>query len=373
MDNDLITGQWIGRVSGLNEGGIIVEAEVLNSTLRAVVYFYDDDPELPNFFAVLNGNASNEIYSLVRIYPFDKSGREVPFANFGAVYPGVSFDPEIGLKLSFESDVIHIHAKYRKGTSTGIASRRSLGDIGRTSNERAESVTWEKFKHEVSGLPLREHIFRGQGQPWPLKTSFHRTKRSLMNEYVANDIPQLSFAFTTLKPQFMNLTNPVIFYSFLGFLQHHGFPTPLLDWTYSPYIAAYFAALDGNSSETNAKPMRIFLFDWASWSAVFPSIDQLILKDLHFSPMRAFPIENERAVTQQSVFAMTNVDDIEGYLFECERRAARNFLRIFDISHTERDKILDDLEMMGITAASLFPGPEGICRAERRRRFDTYK
>ncbi len=373
MDHDLITGQWIGSVSGQNNGRVIIEADVIEEMMYIDIYFYDAEASNPNFFARFSTNAAKQISKTVRINPFDKTGSEVSSYNFATLFPGVQYDPELPLHLEFDQNLVRIRAESRDGVTIGTASRRSNEQIIGASNQRAELVTWAQFKSQVSLLPLRSQIFRGQGQPWPLRTSFHRTKRSLIYEYVSDDVRHLSHAFSNLKPQFLNLRDPVVFLSFLSFLQHHGYPTPLLDWTYSPYIASYFAALDNKTNTSTKQNLRVFLFDWAGWNANFPSIDQFVFKNLHFTPMSAFPIENERAVSQQSVFSMTNLSDIEDYLYSCEDLVGRKFLRIFDISHTERDKILDDLEMMGITAASLFPGPEGICRAERRRRFDTYK
>jgi hypothetical protein len=45
-------------------------------------------------------------------------------------------------------------------------------------------------------------------------------------------------------------------YDYAVFLRHHRFPSPLLDWTHSPYIAAYFAFAE----ERDVKRVAIYVY-----------------------------------------------------------------------------------------------------------------
>lgn len=80
-------------------------------------------------------------------------------------------------------------------------------------------------------------------------------------------------------------------------------------------------------------------------------------------------IGNPRVVPQQSVITMTNIDDIESYVLRCENECGHRFLFAADIPINERDEVMNDLRFMGITAATMFPGIDGVCEELKEQNF----
>jgi hypothetical protein len=123
-----------------------------------------------------------------------------------------------------------------------------------------------------NGEVYRRHnllLFRGQSKSsWELKTTLERKTTDEFHVlsymiYVSKVVSEIeSFTGVDWKvPEYPELEKEVKekqdtfrvhlpAYDFLVYLRHHGFPSPLLDWTESPYIAAYFAYI--SATKTNA-------------------------------------------------------------------------------------------------------------------------
>jgi hypothetical protein len=113
-------------------------------------------------------------------------------------------------------------------------------------------------------------LYRGQADyDWHLRTTLERYSGSMWTverymELVLKCAPQIEsstnqswglLSINLLKDELKrNSDYPVYVTSlrFLIYLRHHGFPSPLLDWTNYPYIAAFFAFAEQNNAQNAA-------------------------------------------------------------------------------------------------------------------------
>ncbi len=83
----------------------------------------------------------------------------------------------------------------------------------------------------------------------------------------------------------------------------------------------------------------------------------------------ALALGNPRAIPQQALSMITNVDDIETHIASVERARKLTFLEAIDLPASARSEVMRDLAFMGITAGSLFPGLDGVCESLREKKL----
>jgi hypothetical protein len=90
----------------------------------------------------------------------------------------------------------------------------------------------------------------------------------------------------------------------------------------------------------------------------------------HVTILEPLATNNPRALPQQSLSSVTNVDDLEQHIRKVEEITATSFLTAIDLPASDRRTVMQDLALMGITAGSLFPGIDGACLQLKERFFD---
>lgn len=367
-------GQWIGRYEGTNSGTIVVNVDELPTSFRGVAYLSEGDPTLPPTAAVFQTpTKANNQRIKVEVAPVHPHTRFIDsWDRVKALYA-----PDVVVPKSADADITWTEDSLKLEWQTDIGTKGSCtlpkSKAGQPSELAATTKNWEEFKAFVSGLEGRDLFFRGQTCPWRLRSAYHRTGRADLFRFFNEDLPILHRQLSALTRHFFNLQSADENGSFVNLVQHHGYPTPLLDWTLSPYVAAFFAFRDAARREIgragDADKVRIYVFDQAKWCGHYNQVNNLGVSSLHFSLVSFLAINNERMIPQQAVSSMTNIDDVESYIKSKEAEKNTCYLDAVDLPISERRSVMKELQYMGITAGALFPGLDGACEDVKERRF----
>ena len=178
-------------------------------------------------------------------------------------------------------------------------------------------------------------------------------------------------------------------WDWLALGQHHGLPTRLLDWTFSPYVALHFATSDPDSHpqpgavwcvdyvaahqelpeelRSRIEPAGLGLFTTEILDAAAPSLEDFnTFRDGRGDPLPLFfepPSLDERIVNQSAVFsAMTSADaSMDRWLLD-HPQLCRKVIIPADLKWAIRNH----LDQANVTERVLFPGLDGLCRWLRR-------
>jgi FRG domain-containing protein len=235
-------GQWIGRYSGTFAGQLVINVDERQDHYQGIAYLIDDDSTSPR--VAVRFRTPNKNHELVlranQINVFDPRNQQIATQDVVQQhFPGWAMPTFVDAEISWTDHELRVLSTTNIGRTTNCMIQRESPD--RASDLPARSACWEEFKQYVATLADRNLLFRGQSQPWRLRTSFHRHGRANVMRFQEEDFLELYKQLSARTKHVFNLLNPDEYGAFLNLIQHHGYPTPILDWTYSPYVAAFFA------------------------------------------------------------------------------------------------------------------------------------
>ena len=169
-------------------------------------------------------------------------------------------------------------------------------------------------------------------------------------------------------------------WNWMALAQHHGLPTHLLDWTFSPYVALHFATADGDQWST---PSAIWCVNCLKVKRYLPAILRRALRDedsdvltiemldraaptltkleslsrSHFMAFFEPPSLDERIVNQSALFSV--ISNASESVTEWLSARPDLFHRIIVPPHL-KGEVRDKLDQANINERVLLPGLDGL-------------
>lgn len=256
-------------------------------------------------------------------------------------------------------------------------------------------TNWQDFYQCVEGFCGKNWIFRGQSNAkWGLQSSFYREmkkaesmcgkienhdlfERAMIGEFLSSAHLYSSHLPKPPENEEVSTVDAEYKLEVMSIMQHHGAPTRLLDWTFSPYIASFFA-VDGATDENfsvfalnqdfiilkNRKLSRSSKFVNAILGSRLVEIEPFV------QPYETY-YKNERLRRQQGLFLIPHPLDLTfdeiftqyGISDGCDNETGEKVAIKFTFQKEIIKECWEKLRLMNLTHETIYPGLDGFCRS----------
>lgn len=246
-----------------------------------------------------------------------------------------------------------------------------------------ELGTWEEFEAEVEKLKsflteqkrhefdyVAKPLFRGQGRAsWELETSLERHLSGIVsieqyNRYLLRIKPAVE-AYTGGSwkvDREINIENTIVHsppnYEFMVYARHHGFPSPLLDWSQSPYVALFFAFQ--NAVPEQQVSVFAYVDDIGCGKCGWVGAPQI-------SALGPYVPSHRRHFMQQSQYTIATEKQGDNWVYCSHEKyfsgstdESQDLLFKFTLPGELRNKFLQRLQQMNINAFTLYGTEESL-------------
>jgi hypothetical protein len=241
-------------------------------------------------------------------------------------------------------------------------------------------VTWQKLKDERKYNQWSTPRFRGHSDAdWKLETTLERfTKKSVDTEHyfkMLRDIRPAVISVTgknwDIPEKFEGGRLPASGYEFMIYLRHHGFPSPLLDWTRSPYVAAFFAF----RSQEKPKSDKVAIYSYVE-RFEYPEDFNGEAPTIH--GLGPYAVTHKRHYAQQCEYSICQKRTHGRYVYSshetidfADKSSDLGPVTKYTLPVSDREKVLKQLQRMNVTAFSLFGSEESLMETLAYQEIET--
>jgi hypothetical protein len=209
----------------------------------------------------------------------------------------------------------------------------------KTESEKNENFTDLLFRGQNTDKDLFPKIARIK-----LKGKIKNIEKLMLDEFKRAIVPLSEF-----KPEDE--------WDLLALAQHHGLPTRLLDWTYNPLVALWFAVFDINVNENAV--VWIFNADKDDFRNDTDKIQPLSNK---VTKIYRPKIISRRISSQNGVFSVHKINNNDKFIAFNKNKNYKNKLTKIIIESKHFSQIKKDLDLLGINNSTIFPDIDGLCK-----------